>query len=137
MNITPDLSQSYHPCPKIYKAKKEPKPLKKAGKKTKNWEDGRAELKIIFKDNGITKDEIYPFVLENMPKLLKKYKFDNKNSFLGFAHTRRRNTLTEEQVRDPHFVVLANQNNHEIVDQKMPKKKAEALLDSIVKSRGW
>jgi hypothetical protein len=39
-----DLSTEFHPQPKIYKAKKEPKPIKKVGKKGKQWVIDRATL---------------------------------------------------------------------------------------------
>ena len=39
-----DLSQEFHPQPKVYKAKKEPKPIKKVGKKGKEWIEDRAKL---------------------------------------------------------------------------------------------
>src|ERR1035437_371107 len=39
-----DLSQEFHPQPKVYKAKKEPKPIKKVGKKGKEWIEDRSKL---------------------------------------------------------------------------------------------
>src|ERR1035437_8705790 len=44
MYDTPDLSQSLHPMPKVYKAKKEPAPINKIGKKVKQWIIDRAKL---------------------------------------------------------------------------------------------
>lgn len=122
-DTTPDLSGFTGANPKTYKAKKSKKGIK-PGKKTVAWEEGRAQLKTIFKDNDITKCEI------------KTSKCVSGN-FLGFAHTRRRNTLTPEQTIDPHFVVLACNPCHEIVDFKMARGAAEKLLDEIVKARGW
>lgn len=120
---TPDLSKHFSPQPKTFKAKKETKSIK-PGKKTLNWEEGRPRLKVIFRENGITTCEI-------------KLKICKHNNFLGFAHTRRRARLTQEQVVDPHFVVLGCNPCHEYVDFKMDRKKAEELLDGIVAARGW
>lgn len=136
---TPDLSGFQGAFPKpAPRVKKSPKPLK-AGKKVTAWTEGRQDLKVTFKENGITTCEIYPYLLENQSDLLKQYPFDKckHKNFLGFAHIRRRNNLTEKEIVDPHFVVLADQNCHEIVDQKMPKGEAEELLDAVVKARGW
>lgn len=120
---TADLSGFAGANPKTYKAKKAKKGIR-PGKKTVAWEEGRRELKVVFKDHGITTCEI------RTQKCV-------RNNYLGFAHTRRRNSLTEEQVVDPHFVVLACNSCHDIVDFRMDRKKAEALLDEIVKARGW
>lgn len=123
-DLTPDLSGFAGAIPKVYKAKKKAKGVG-VGVKVLSWEEGRKELKALFKSQGITECEI-------------KLDGCKKDNFLGFAHTRRRNTLKAEEVIDPHFVVLAcNAPCHETVDQKMPKDKAEKLLDSIVKKRGW
>jgi hypothetical protein len=125
MKTTPDLSQEFHPVPKpLPKGKKPKKGLISAGKKTLAWNEDRQDLKVVFKDQGITECEI-------------KGKKCTPKNFLGFAHTRRRNKLTEEQIKDPHFVVLACQQDHYEVDFVMPKIEAETLLDNIVKSRGW
>lgn len=39
-----DLSQEFHPYPKVYKAKKMPKPIAKIGKKGNQWIKDRAKL---------------------------------------------------------------------------------------------
>jgi predicted metal-binding protein len=46
-------------------------------------------------------------------------------------------TLKPEQVVDAHYVVLACNPCHDVVDQKMQKEEAEKLLDKIVQARGW
>ncbi len=121
---TDDLSGSFNPQPKVYKAKKKLKNIG-AGTKVLAWEDGRKELKALFRTQGIIECEI-------------KLAGCKKDNFLGFAHIRRRNTLKPDEIIDPHFVVLAcNTPCHEVVDQKMPKKEAEELLDSIVAGRNW
>lgn len=122
---TPDLSEFKGTFEKTFKAKKQPKPIK-PGKKTKAWEADRNELKEIFKNNGVTKCEIK----FKIPKCF-------KDNFLGFAHTRRRVTLTAEQIGDAHYNVLACQSCHNEVDFVMKKEKAEKILDRIVKNRGW
>ena len=121
---TPNLSGFNGSFQKTYKAKKQPKGLNKLGKKTIAWQDGRQELKEVFKENGITSCEI-------------KGKDCKNDNFLGFAHVRRRNTLTPEQITDPHFVVLACQPDHEFVDFKMKNAESEKLLNKIIKERGW
>lgn len=122
---TPDLSGFNGAFPKpLPKGKKAKKPLG-AGKKTKLWEDGRTELKQIFRDNGITVCEVM------IPNVCKN------NNYLGFAHKRRRNWLTEEQLKDPHYVVLACNPCHDMLDFKMPRDEAEELMDKIIENRGW
>jgi len=126
MLTTPDLSKEFHPQPKIFKAKKSPKGIG-LSKKVLAWEDGRKLLKKEFKENGVTECELI-----GIKEIICK-----KDNFLGFAHIRRRNTLTPEQVVDPHFVVLACQPHHEYVDFKLPKPQAEKILDEVVRKRGW
>ncbi len=131
MYETPDLSSSFHPQPKPSKRVKE--------SRVKKWNKGRSKIKETFEENGVTNCEIYPFVMRNRPHLLKSYKFSDckKNNFLGFAHTRLRVKLTEDEITDHRFVVLSDQSCHYIIDFIMPKAEAEDLLDSIVANRGW
>lgn len=81
-------------------------------------------IKNTFRENGITTCEF-------------KLEMCVKNNFLGFAHKRRRNTLTPEETIDPHFVVLGCNPCHEYVDREMKKEKAEKLMDDIIAKRGW
>lgn len=123
---TPDLSKEFYPQPKKYKEKKEPKPLKKTGKRTEAWLVGQPKLKELFKEKGIVSCEI---VLSGC-----------KGAYLwGFAHVQRRGRYDLIELTDPHHVVFACQACHSFVDDasKMPKEKAEKLLAGIVASRGW
>lgn len=116
---TPDLSKEFHPYPK------QGKKIKKG--KVEKWSDGRAKLKTIFRDMGITECELNGATgVKCTPK-----------NFLGFAHIKRRNNLTEEETVDPHFVVLACQPEHDALDFRMPKAEAEKLMETIIKARGW
>jgi 5-methylcytosine-specific restriction endonuclease McrA len=66
-----DLSQEFYPCPKVYKAKKEPAPIKKVGKKGKEWIEDRAKLiKEAVIDGRIELiDEVVVGVCEDCKKL--------------------------------------------------------------------
>lgn len=120
---TPNLSGSFHPQPKVYKEKKTPKGINpSAGKRTKAWIDGRAELKKKFAAWGITSCEI-------------KLEGCLKDNFLGFAHTIRRVAIGTENIADPSKVVLACQQCHTTVDLEMRHKESTELLESIVKAR--
>lgn len=122
-DVTPDLSQSFSPVPKVYKSKKAPTRIK-VGVKVMTWEEGRKVLKVIFKDNGITACEVM-------------FKGCKKDNYLTFAHKRRRNTLKPDEVVDPHYVVLSCQPCHDILDHEMKKVDAESLMDRIIDERGW
>lgn len=113
---TPDLSKEFHPYPK------QGKKIKKG--KVEKWSDGRAKLKAQFKDYyGITECEA------KLPKCTPK-------NFLGFAHIRRRNDLTDEETVSPQFVILACQNCHEKLDFRMDKKASELFMQTIIDHRG-
>lgn len=119
---TPDLSKEFHPMPKTFKKKKTPSILG-SGKKTQQWEEGRAELKRIFQKRGITSCEIQ---LEGCLK----------DNYLSFAHIQRRGELSAEETINPNYVVLACQPCHHTVDFELPKAKSYQLLQSIVDKRG-
>lgn len=124
MKQTPNLSSEFHPVPKpIAKGKKEPK-LLKAGKKTRDWNDGRETLKKQFSAWGITECEI-------------KLAGCTKDNFLGFAHTERRRHLTSEDVKNPNKVVLGCNPCHDFVDFEMGRKEGTELLESIIKKRQY
>ena len=119
MNIVTDLSGEFHPQPKVFKAKKEPKPLKQAGKKTKAWDEAREELKKEFEEMGITECEI-------------RLKGCRKNNFLSFAHIDKRKNLSKEDLKE---VVLACVPCHNIVEFKWGREKMKEFLMSIIKNR--
>lgn len=121
MKDTPDLSKEFHPQLKVFKAKKEAKPIQ-PGKRTKAWEDGRVILKKKFAAWGITQCEIR---LEGCLR----------DNFLGFAHVVRRVAIGTENIADPSLVVLACQQCHQTVDNEMPHKDSEKLLRGIVSRR--
>ncbi len=121
---TPNLSIFNGSFPKpLAKEKKARKPLG-IGKKTKQWNEGRAKLKQIFRENGIVECEVH----------FEKCKVKN---YLGFAHVRRRVKLATEEIIDPHFVILACQSCHYILDFGMQRVNAEMFMNRIVASRGW
>lgn len=84
---TPDLSKEYYPVPKpAPKGKKLPKPINRIGKKTKAWNDVRAELKPKFLAVGITSCE------------LKRPNICWRNNALTFAHPDKRINIKEEDL---------------------------------------
>lgn len=85
MNTTPDLSKEFNPQPKVFKAKKEAKPIKQIGKKGKININATKELKDYFFKHGITTCEIQ---LAGCWKII-----------MGFAHGKKRNDLTPEELR--------------------------------------
>ncbi|SRR5258708_32185312 len=117
-----NLSTEFHPVPRpLPKGKKVQHPIK-PGKKTQNWDEGRADLKKKFQGWGITVCEI-------------KLEGCVKDNFLGFAHTERRQHLTPEDVKNPNKVVLACQPCHQTVDFEMGRKESKKLLESIIEDR--
>jgi hypothetical protein len=80
-----DLSQEFHPQPKVYKAKKEPKPIKQIGKKGKLNLEANKEFKKTFEEIGITECEIK---LDGCWKII-----------MGFAHGKKRIDLTPEELK--------------------------------------
>lgn len=117
---TPDLSSEFHPQPKVYKAKKTPKPLNKKGAKTLEWEAARAELKQIFKSHGVTTCEL-------------KYPKCWRNTALGFAHVAKRRELGPDEIMS---VVLACNSCHLVVENK-PHVEMRSILEKIIKERSW
>lgn len=116
---TPDLSQEFHPVPKVYKSKKPPKPLK-AGAKTNEWEEARKELKKLFEANEVTSCEL-------------KLQGCWKKNALTFAHIDKRRNLTPNEIT---AVVLLCTPCHQKVEA-MPHLEMRKLLSSIIASRGW
>lgn len=117
-----DLSREFHPQPKPIRKVKAKKPLKPIGKKGKNWNDGRDKLKLKFFSWGITKCEVR---LEGCLR----------DNFLGFAHKERRIELTQTEIIDPKFVVLACQPCHNTLDNEMSKGYSKSLMEAIIKDR--
>lgn len=123
MKTTPDLTSEYYPIPKTFKGKK---PIKRLGQgsRTRAWSNGVKDLKEVFAERNIFNCEI------NLEGCV-------RNNYLGFAHVMRRVNYTDEELADPHNVVLACQPCHNTVDNEIRKDESEKLLLSIVKSRGW
>jgi hypothetical protein len=82
---TPDLSSSFNPVPKVFKAKKDPKPIKQIGKKGKENIEATEQLKKDFQDLGVFGCEIK---LEGCWKIL-----------MGFAHGKKKRKLTPEELK--------------------------------------
>jgi len=114
-----DLSKEFHPMPKPVKKVKMPKPMKKAGKKTKEWIDVRKELVDRFAKAGIVKCEI---------------RHDNcqRDNYLGFAHLDKRTKLTKD---DLYKVVLACQSCHYWVEFETSRGFMRSYLSQIIKER--
>lgn len=93
----------------------------KPGKKTKEWDKAKVELKKEFQEMGITSCEI------RLPDCTNSY-------MLGWAHTRKRRFVT-----DIKRVVLACQNCHQKVEyecEKWTSKDMETYLEEIIQKRG-
>lgn len=117
---TPDLSAFSGSLPKIYKAKKTPKPLKKTSKKVDEWTTARGELKKLFEANGTIACEL------NYPKCWKK-------NALGFAHIAKRRELGIGELKS---VILACNSCHQIIEQK-PHAEMRKIIGDIIENRGW
>jgi hypothetical protein len=116
---TPDLTNSYHPVPKVYKAKKEPKPIQ-PGKKTIAWDNTRAVLKERFKKHGVTTCEA------GLGGCW-------KNNALSFAHREKRNNLKPGELT---AVILVCIPCHSILEA-LPHKKMAKFIDKIIATRTW
>lgn len=92
--------------------------MRPTGKKTKAWDNARADLKMEFLALGITSCELrYPGCW-----------FDNA---LGFAHAAKRRKLTAE---DLNHVVLACNPCHDILEIKPPEE-MKRIVDTICQER--
>lgn len=114
---TPDLSKEFHPIPKVYKAKKAQKPLNRIGKKTKAWNDSRAELKPKFFAVGITSCEI------------KRPSICWRTNALTFAHPDKRRNIKPEDIG---IVILACIPCHQWLE---PRKDMAEIVGKIIKNR--
>jgi hypothetical protein len=114
-----DLSQEFYPCPKVFKAKKEPKPLNKIGKKTRASLDAVAEMKLEYAAVGITECEI------KFPKICWR------NNALSFAHLKKRRKLSKEDIKK---TVLACIPCHDTVEI-WPAEEMEQFLQDIINKR--
>lgn len=91
----------------------------KRGKKTRAWDKTRATLKKEFMRLGVTACEL-------------RYEGCKINSFLGFAHSKRRRFINDEETLRE--VCLACQNCHQILD-RMSHADTEAKVKEIIESR--
>jgi hypothetical protein len=126
-----DLSKEFHPQPKVYKSKKEPKPIAKIGKKGQESLDNVAERKKEFEAVGITTCEISAY-----PKT--KWVFENvcwHNNALSFAHGKKRKKLTKEELKK---VILGCVPCHTIIEYECEKKTGltmEQFVDAVIAAR--
>lgn len=114
-----DLSNEFHPVPKVFKAKKEPKPLKKIGKKGIESLDEVKQSKKDFEAVGIITCEI------------KFEKICWNNNALSFAHLKKRRHLDAETRKKK---VLACVPCHQVVEA-WHEAKMEAFLQGIIDRR--
>ncbi len=112
-----NLSNEYNPQPKPHKIVKMPIKVKQSGKKTKEWNSVRDELKQSFYKAGIVNCEI-------------KYPGCWKNNALSFAHIDKRRKLSHD---DLYKVVLACIPCH---DQVEVNKNMRSILLAIIYARG-
>lgn len=116
--LTPDLSQSFHPCPKPNaKVKKQAKPLG-PGKKTQEWTVERKELIEEFEALGINSCEL-------------KLEGCWGKQGLGFAHRNKRRNLTREDLGQ--VVLLCNSCHGEI--ELLNNVRMMKIIDKIIKDR--
>lgn len=115
---TPDLSTSFHPQPKVIREKKKPKPMKKIGRKTQEWEDIRKTLKQEFEEMGITTCELQ---LEDCWH----------NTSLTFAHFAKRRKLTKQDLTQ--VALLCTPCHQEI--ETLPADQMQFLIKGIIKAR--
>ena len=113
-----DLSQEFHPCPKVYKAEKAPKRLNPIGKKTQDSLDNVAERKKEFEAVGIIECEA-------------ELKPCWKNNALGFAHGKKRRKLTKAELKK---VILICNPCHAVIEIWKPEE-MEKFVNDIIKKR--
>lgn len=95
------------------------KPIKKAGKKTKEWAEARKEVIEYLADQSVTSCEL-------------AYEGCLGSSFLTLAHSlRRRKISSKEELKT---VILACTHCHYILDGK-PQKETEAIVIETIKNR--
>lgn len=113
-----NLSNEFYPQPKVFKAKKQPKPIKQIGKKGKLNLDANIQMKKDFEALGITECEV-------------KLKGCWKSNALTFAHLDKRRYLKKEDLTTG---VLACTPCH-IEIEKYSREKMKAFLEDIIKNR--
>lgn len=99
--------------PKRY-LKRSTKPIKKSGKRTKQWTSVRALLKKEFFSKGITTCQL-------------RYEGCWIDNGLGFAHSKRRNKIVGDEISE---CILACNFCHEILDRK-PRIETEIEVKQI------
>lgn len=114
-----DLSQEFHPQPKVYKSKKMPNPIAKIGKKGSASLQAVDTLKGMFEKVGIVICEI------------KKEGMCWRSNALTFAHLEKRRKLT---VADLLTVVLACIPCHTWVEA-LPAEEMKKTLQEIIDKR--
>jgi hypothetical protein len=113
-----DLSKEFYPVPKVFKVKKQSKPIKQIGKKGKLNLEANIQMKKDFEALGITECEV-------------KLKGCWKNNALTFAHLDKRRYLKKEDLITG---VLACTPCHMQIE-KYPREKMKLLLENIIKNR--
>src|ERR1035437_4617804 len=117
MYDTPDLSQSFHPMPKVYKAKKEPAPINKIGKKGKLNLEANEQLKKDFQDMEIFNCEIK---LPGCWKIL-----------MNWAHGKKRRNLTPEELKK--FAIGACTPCHDKIEYDCKKWTGLTMAEFVTK----
>jgi len=112
-----DLSKEFYPVPKVYKAKKEPKPMNQIGKKGAEDIIARSENKEEMEKLGITSCEL-------------KYPGCWHNNALTFAHAEKRRKLIRQ---DLNTVIVACSPCHAIIEILPPEEMKEIVLTTISK----
>lgn len=93
--------------------------LRRVGKKTKAWNDARAELKVEFEYvYGITTCEL-------------RYKNCANDDYLGFAHAAKRRKLTPDDLK---HVILACNFCHDELEVLLPEE-MKRIVDTICQQR--
>jgi len=95
------------------------KPMKRAGKRTQEWERIRRKLKVRFEKAGITKCEFHfqPHCWWDLA--------------LGFAHTDKRRFLKGKELE---VVALVCQPCHEILEL-FPREQMKIEIESVIRNR--
>ena len=100
-------------------------PLKKRGKKVRQWEDARAKLKALFLEKGVTCCELTELVGRRAECW--------RNNSLSFAHSKKRRNIIGDEIYE---VVLACNICHSTIESK-PESEMTQIVRDVIQKRGW
>lgn len=112
-----DLSQEFHPFPKVYKEKKQPKRIRQIGKKGRANIEANKELKRTSYEQGKQDCEI------KLPGCFKVW--------MGFAHGKKKRKLTPEELK--RFAIRACNPCHDKIEYDCKKWTGMSMEEFVAK----